>query len=270
MKYIRKTVKLILLSAIVLSIIGCSKDKTSKSNSEGKELLLYCGAGLRPPVAELIEIFGLENGVKIATDYSGAEVLLSKIKLSEQGDLYMPGDRQFVNRAAEEGLILSQKSVCYFIPTILVQKGNPKKISCLHDLTKPGIRLGLGDPNSLPVGRIAKKIFQKNKISWVGVEKNLKFQSATVNVLGMQIQASSLDAVIVWDAVAHYYNEYGEEVPIPLEKNVISTVDVGVLKFTKDKELAEKFVEFIVSPHGLDIFRKHNYTIESPCDRGLE
>ena len=259
----KQTLFLTVIVAVVF-IFGCEKKHPQKHASTEKGLLVFCGAGLRPPVAELAETFARKNNIKIDTDYAGAEVLLSKINLSNQGDLYMPGDRQFVNQAAEEGLILSQKSVCYFVPTILVQKGNPKKISSLHDLIKPGIKLGLGDPCNLPVGRITKKIFEKNKISWTNVEKNLRFQSATVNVLGMQIQAKSLDAVIVWDAVARYYSEYGDEVPISIEKNVISTVDIGVLKFSKDTELAQKFVDFISSEQGRDIFKKHSYTVEPP------
>ena len=251
------------LSVFVVAVVlmhGCEK----KHPSEETELLLFCGAGLRPPVTELAETFGGENGVKVVIDYAGAEVLLSKIKLGNQGDLYVPGDREFVCQAAEKGLIFYQKSVCYFVPIILVQKGNPKKISSLHDLIKPGIKLGLGHPHNLPVGRIAKKIFEKNKISWTDVERNLKFQSATVNVLGMQIQAKALDAVIVWDAIARYYSAHGEEVPIALEQNVISTVDVGVLKFTENRKLAEKFVDFLVSEQGQGIFEKHNYRTTPP------
>lgn len=82
--------------------------------------------------------------------------------------------------------------------------------------------------------------------------------------LGMQIQAKALNAVIVWDAMARYYSKYGDAIPIALEKNVISTVDIGVLKFTKHRELAEKFVEFVVSEQGQAVFKKHNYSTEPP------
>jgi molybdate transport system substrate-binding protein len=80
----------------------------------------------------------------------------------------------------------------------------------------------------------------------------------------MQIQAKSLDAVIVWDAMARYYGEHGDEVPIAPEKNLISTVDIGVLKFTKNRELAEKFVDFITSERGQEVFEKHNYSTKPP------
>lgn len=231
---------------------------------EGKELFFFCGAGIRLPVDELAETFGRENGVEIVTDYAGSEVLISKIKLSERGDIYMPGDKHYVDLAAGQGLILSQKSVCYFVPTILVQKGNPKKIKGLKDLVKPGLKIGLGDERTCAIGRKCKKIFRKNGIPWGQVERNLKYQSLTVNELGMQIQAASLDAVVVWDAVARYYAEHGDEVPIPVKENVISTVDAGVLKFTRNRDLAEKLVEFMCSERGRAILRKHNYRVDLP------
>jgi len=237
-------------------VAGCGKKEA--------DLVLFCGAGIRPPAAKLVETFEREHGVSIVTDYAGAAALISRIKLNRQGDLYMPGDRQYVDVVAKEGLILSQRSVCYFVPTILVQKGNPLKIAGLRDLVKPGVKLGLGDPRAVPIGRNARKIFEKNHILWANVESNLKFQSATVNELGIQIQAKSLDAVIVWDAIATYYAAHGDEVPIPVEQNVISTVSIGVLSFTKNRELAEQFVAFAASDRGRAILEEHNYRVDAP------
>ena len=119
-----------------------------------------------------------------------------------------------------------------------------------------------GDAQACAIGRKTKQIFAKNNIAWEQVEKNLAFQSMTVNELGMQIQAGSLDAVIVWDAIAGYYSEHGTQVPIPPEKNVISTVNVGVLSFTENRPVAEKFVEFAVSEAGQAILAEHNYRTE--------
>lgn len=258
--------KLALATIVVTCVLlfGCKAEKPEESNSAAKELLLFCGAGIRPPVQQIAEAFEREHGVKIVTDYAGSEVLISKIKLARRGDLYMPGDKHYVELAAQEDLILSQKSVCYFVPTILVRKGNPKNIHGLQDLLANGLKLGLGDAKACAIGRKTKQIFARNNIAREDVEKNVVFQSLTVNELGMQIQAGSLDAVIVWDAIARYYSEHGTEVPIPVEENVISTVNIGVLTFTKDRSLAEQFVEFAVSPRGQSIFKQHNYRTEPP------
>ena len=259
-----KKITLSFAVVIALVLIGCKAENPEESASEAKELLLYCGAGIRPPVEQMVEVFGREHGVKVITDYAGSEVLLSKIELTRKGDLYMPGDKSYVDQAEQEGMILSQKSVCYFVPTILVQKGNPKNIRGLQDLLKAGLKLGLGDAKACAIGRKTKQIFAKNDIAWEDIEKNLVFQSMTVNELGMQIKADSLDAVIIWDAVAKYYRDDGTEIPIPVEQNVISTVDIGVLTFSENRSLAEKFVQFAASERGRDIFAENNYTVELP------
>jgi len=249
---------------IIALLFGCEAEKPEESDAAAKELLLYCGAGIRPPVEQMVEAFERQHGVKVVTDYAGSEVLISKIKLTRRGDLYMPGDKHYVEQAAQEGMILSQRSVCYFVPTILVQKGNPKDIRGLQDLLRPGLKLGFGDAKACAIGRKTKQILAKNNIAWGDIEKNLVFQSLTVNELGLQIQAGSLDAVIVWDAIARYYSEHGTEVAIAAEENVISTVNIGVLAFTKDRSLTEKFVEFAVSRRAQDIFKEHNYRTEPP------
>lgn len=224
--------------------------------------MIFCGGGLRLPIAELAGIFEKENRLNILIDYAGAEALLSKAKLSKCGDIYIPGDKSYVDLAATNGLILSQKSVCYFVPTILVQKGNPKKINNLKDITRPGIKIGVGNAKYVPIGRKSKQIFEKNKITWSDIKMNLKFQSATVNELCLQIQAKSLDAVIVWDAIAHSYHKYGDIITIPYDQNIISSVNAGVLKFTNNRKMAEKFIDFARSERGRTIFAKYNYQID--------
>lgn len=250
----RLAVVLVLLACVTL--VGC--------DSKDADLVLYCAAGIRPPAVDLIKAFEDKYGVTVSTDYAGSEVLLSKIKVSRRGDLYMPGDSHYIEQAKEAGMILSSRIVCYWVPTILVQKGNPKGVSGLDGLVKPGLKVGLGDPDVCAIGRTTWEIFGKNGITREDIKENLVFQSLTVNELGMQIQTQALDAVIVWDAMAKYFSEYGDEVAIASEKNVVSSVAVGVLKFSKNKELAEKFTAFLTSEEGQAIFAKHSYRTEAP------
>ena len=43
------------IAAVVL--IGCDGKNSEKTGSDTKELLLYCGAGIRPPADELVDAF---------------------------------------------------------------------------------------------------------------------------------------------------------------------------------------------------------------------
>jgi len=241
------------LVSLALLTAGCKPQE---------RLVLYCGAGIRPAAAEIVEKFQDRYGIPVECDYAGSEVLISRIKLSGIGDLYMPGDVHYVDQAEEEGLIRTKTTACYFIPVILVQKGNPKNIRSLADLTRPGVTVGLGDPKACAIGRKCTKIFEKNGIDEDDID--VQFRSLTVNDLGNPIKLKNLDAVIVWDAVAAYFDDDGDVVPIPPEQNVISTVAVAVLNCSTRPELAEKLADFITSEPGREVFRKHRYTTTLP------
>jgi len=116
-----KNMKRVILAAAIISavlFIGCDSKDSESGQSTEKELMLYCAAGIRPPADALVDAFFAEYGVKVVPDYAGSEVLLSKIKLVRRGDLYMPGDKHYVEQAVREDMILSQRSVCYWVPTI--------------------------------------------------------------------------------------------------------------------------------------------------------
>lgn len=254
------------LRPIVLSVcllllplaVGCG------GPNEETTLLLYSGAGIRPPVEEIADAFGRRHDVTVECDFAGSEILLARIKLSGAGDVYMPGDVHYIEQAEQEGLIAGSDTACYFIPVILVQKGNPKNINSLSDLTRPDIRVGLGDPEACAIGRKAAKIFAKNDISEEELAENVEFRALTVNDLGDKVKLGSLDAVIVWDAVAAYYADSTDVVTIPPEKNVISTVPVAVLNSSENPVLANKLRAFITSEEGRAIFKKHHYSLSLP------
>ena len=238
--------------------------QASRGTSAKGPLLLYCGAGIRPPVAEAAEAFQAETGVTVQCDYAGSGLLISKIKATKSGDLFMPGDAEYVDIAAKAGLVASQRDVCYFVPVILVRKDNPKGIKSLADLAKPGIQLGLGDSRACAVGQVSERIFAKNKIPLESIQKNLTFNAVTVNELGLQLKTGHLDAVIVWDAVAAQYAGSADVVAIPPEQNVVSRVPIAVLGCSKQPELAGQFADFLASDRGRAIFRKHHYTTDRP------
>jgi len=227
-------------------------------------IFVYAAAGLKPVMEDLSAAFRAKTGARVECDFGGSGMLISRVRLAQRGDLFMPGERWYVEQAAKDGLVASQKDICHFVPVILVQKGNPKNIKTLADLARPGVRLGLGNPQSCQVGRASDEIFAKNGIAKEAVEKAVVFQSVTVNELGVQVTVGQLDAAIVWDCTAAFYADKADAVAIPPAQNVISNVTAAVLKCSAQPARAQAFVDFLVSPEGQAIFRKHQYTTEMP------
>jgi molybdate transport system substrate-binding protein len=250
-------VALIIVATLVI-ILSKQGDETEKT------LFLYSGGGLRLAVNECVDIFSRENDAKIECNYAGSGVLLNQVQVTKQGDLFMPGDAFYIDKVEPPGFIESKHKVCYFIPEILVRKGNPKNIESLEDLVKPGLRLGLGDSEVCAIGRTSVQIFEKNNINMEDVQKNTVFNSLTVGELGVQIEVGKVDAVIVWDSTAAHYADSGDTIKIPRDRNVVSTVAIALLGSSRNKELAGEFIDFVTSTRGQEIFRKHHFSTELP------
>ena len=227
-------------------------------------LLVYVGAGLRDAMEDLAQTFTAKTGIKLECDYGGSGMIISRLRLAGRGDLFFPGDLWYVEQAEKDGLVASKAPVCYFVPVILVPKGNAKNIRTLADFARPGLKVGLGDPRACQVGLTSEALFAKNKVDKAAIDKNLAISAATVGDLGVQVKAGQLDATIVWDAVAAQYADSADVVAIPPAENEVSQVAIATLKASTNPEAAARFVEFVASPEGQAIFKKHHYQTELP------
>jgi len=253
----------IVVIALALALIQLRRGGT-KGEKTQRTLFLYSGGGLRLAVNECVDIFSGENDAKVECNYAGSGVLLNQVQVTKKGDLFMPGDAFYIDKVEPPEFIESKHKVCYFIPEILVRKGNPKNINSLKDLVKPGVRLGLGDPKACAIGRNSVQIFEKSNINMEDVKKNLVFNSLTVGELGVQIEVGKVDAVIVWDSTAAHYADSGDTIKIPKDRNVISSVAIALLGSSRNKELAGEFIDFVTSIRGQELFRKHHFSTELP------
>jgi len=241
-------------------------NRTSEQIPSSVSLMLYCGAGIRPAADVLIQEFEARYNVRINPTYAGSGRLLGQIAAHQTGDLFMPGAELYVAKAIEQGLGLreTKRIVAFFVPVIFVQKGNPKNIHSLHDLTRKGVRLGFGDERSCAVGKKTLKILEKNRIAYESLKDNVVYNSGTVNELGVAIQLGNVDAVILWDANARHFAEHGHIVAIPPEANIPSAIPIVVLNSSRHVEEARRFIEFVTCEEGQRILKERGYTVSLP------
>lgn len=229
---------------------------------DGVELLWFCGAGLRKPADECIRTFKEKTGITIRPTYTGSGCLLAQITMGQTGDLYMPGEDFYMEQAEKRGFISEYKPVSYFVPVIMVQRGNPKTIHGLNDLYQPGLRLGIGEVKSCAIGSFTPRVIEANGLSMDELRKNVVFESATAPELGNAIKLDAIDAAIQWDAVAQWYLDDADIIAFPVTEETISPIVLGALKFSKYPAEAKQFLEFVASDEGKAIFRKHGHTVD--------
>jgi len=218
-------------------------------------LYLYCGAGLRPMMDPVIDAYKkLKPNIRIDAGYAGSGCLLSQLTFGKRGDLYMPGEDFYLKQASDKGYVTSQKPVGYFEPVLLVQKGNPKGIKTLQDLTKPGLKVAVGEPDACAVGRAADEMLKQAKLL-DGVSKNIVLRAGNVPELGNAVKLKSVDVAVVWNITAAQYPADCEAIAVDKQFYKPSLAPIGLLKFSKYATEAQAFIDFLCSPDGQKIVK---------------
>lgn len=263
------TLILSLLMMLTFASSGCSKQsdikvsETVKNDTEetlkydGDTLMVYSGAGLSKAMDEIGQAFEKKYGAKVNFNYAGCAQLLSQMEINKKGDAFVGGSLNDMEIAKEKGFTDKYVEVAYHIPAIAVPAGNPAKITCLADLTKPGIKLVLGDEKSNAIGKKGIKIFTKNQLQ-ESIAGNVVVRDATVNEIITHIAMKQGDAGLIWEDNGFDAKDI-EVISIPEEQNVIDKVPVCVLNFTENQELAQTFADFVSSEDGKAIFIKHGF-----------
>ncbi len=257
--------KLFILLLLLLAFCACSRKANEKS------LLIMCGSANRPPMREIADLYERETGVTVQLLYGSGGGLLAQIALTRKGDIYLPGSPDYIVKARKKHLIFpeSTKRVCYLIPAIITPKGNPRGIKTLQDLGKSGIKIAIGNPDTVCMGSYAIELLEKNNLL-NQVMKNVAVYGGSCSKTANLAALNKVDAIIGW-RVLHFWNPETMQY-IPIEKKSltrISYVPISIPIYARDRKEAQKFIDFVVSEKGKNIYRKHGYVTDKTLARSF-
>ena len=247
-----------LLCTGALLLSGCGRNK-----GDTPSLLFFCGAANKPAMEEITSLFEKRAGVRVHMVIGGSGTLLSQMEMSRRGDVYLPGSPDYVIIGEKKGLLVkgSARIVAYLVPAIITPAGNPVSVRSLDDLARPGVRVGMGNPETVCLGLYGVEILRKNGLLEPVMRNVVTFAgscSKTANLAAL----GKVDAILGW-RVFHFWNPSRMDVvPIaPGRIPRISYIPIAVPVFARDRNLSERFMDFVLSPVGRAIYKKHGYII---------
>lgn len=249
------------MTAILMS---CLLLLTSTAQAATGSLLVYAGAASKPPTEEAAKAYEAQTGTKVEVVFGGSGTVLSQMKLAKQGDIYFPGSSDYMEKAKRDGDVFAdtEKIIVYLVPAINVQRGNPHNIKTLKDLTKPGLKVAIANPEGVCVGLYAVEIVEKQ---FTAEEKaafraNLANYTESCEKTATAISLKMVDAVIGWRVFEHWDPERIQTIPLPAAQIPrIGYIPIAIATFTKDRAAAQHFIDFLTGPEGQKIFAKYQY-----------
>jgi molybdate transport system substrate-binding protein len=236
-------------------IAACTNKKQSASEKE--ELVVLCGSSFVPPADELIKDFKAEVPADVVTSSAGSEDFLPLVKAGRKGDILITHD-PYLDYVKQANAYLDSAQVGYVAPVLAVAKGNPMGVKSIEDLTKNGLRVALTDPQYSTCGEMVFALLEKKGIKDAVLRNVGNRLTKGHSELGTLMQTDAVDAVIMWNGVAHNYLDHLEIVPTPYEYSTVIRVHVIGLSYSKHPDLVTQFVSF-AKKHGESVFASYGY-----------
>lgn len=230
-----------LLVFILLGFNGCEKETPSRKM---RALEVYCAAGLRKPMETIAEAYAREYGTEIQFQFGGSGTLLSQIRASQRGDLYLAADDESIANARKTQSIREVLPFALQTPVIAVKAGNPKSVAMFSDLLRRDLKVAVANPETASIGKSTRAAAGT---AWDALAKSVAVMKPTVSEIAADLTLGSVDAAIVWDALTKQFSGIiGIHVSELDEHQERSSA--AVLSVSQQPEEALKFARFIAAP----------------------
>jgi len=242
---------------LALVLVGCGADRVDA----GESLTVFCGSASKPAMEEIAAAFEEETGIAAELIFGGSGTLLAQLELTGKGEIYLPGSPDYIIKGEKRGLLVpkSDRIVAYLVPAMITPAENPAGIESLEDLARPGVRVGIGNPETVCLGLYAVELLATNELLEPVFANVVTFGSScskTANLASM----GQVDAILGWRVFHHWNPSRMKYVPIAPDRIPrVSYIPISIPACTKDVELSRRFIDFVLSEEGLQHYRKYGY-----------
>ena len=263
----------LLLIGSTFGLTGCGGDSesggTSQTTSETQEssdtLTVLAASSLTEAFGELATTFQEQNpGTKVITSFGGSSELLTQIEQGAPADVFASADEDKMDTAVQDDLANEPQTFVRNRPVIIVPKDNLAGIHGLQDLTKSGTKLVLAQ-DGVPIAEYAKKILANANSEYGGdfeqqVMNNIVSREANVRTSANRVSLGEADATFVYITdVTPDIEDQVEVIEIPEDLNVTATYPIAALKEASNPELAQKWIDLILSDEGQRLLEEYGF-----------
>lgn len=239
----------LLAAAFLLGACGSSGGNASTSASAtplSGSVSVFAAASLTEAFNALGASFqGANPGVTMKFNFAGTPTLVTQIEQGAPADVFASADTTNMDKLNGDGFTTGAPRVFARNKLeIVVAPGNPKGITGLADLAKPGV-IYITEAPTVPAGKYALQA-----LKMAGVTVTPRSLETDVKSVVSKIELGEADAGIVYTTDVTAAGSKVAGVPIPDADNVIATYPIVAVKATANAAAANAFIAYVLSAAG--------------------
>ena len=252
-----------ILLPLILVLSACSGATTS---SEPRTLTVYAAASLAEAFTEMGEAFESSHpGLTVAFNFGGSQNLRTQIEQGAPVDVFASANAREMDALVAQNMVQPGAPKVFLTNQLVVilPGANPAGIASLEDLSQPGLKLVLA-AEEVPAGRYAREILEKLNAMFGAdyrdkVLANVVSNEDNIRQAVTKVQLGEADASIVYVSDAVAVPEL-QRIEIPSEMNVVAEYPLASLAGSSNPDLANDFIEYVLSPEGQATLKKWGFT----------
>ncbi len=228
-------------------------------SSNAGMLYWFSASAVKKPSREIVSMFNAAHKKdKVFLITGGTGQLLERMILSKSGDMYSCMDSKFFHIAQSKGIVKRYIKFLKLTPVFGVSQRSYDKVKIFDDLFKKDIKLAVGNPKTMALGKTYLYILNKlPKNKQAKLKSNVIVKAINISQIVNYIKTDSVDAGLLFKSVANV-NHIGF-VQIPKQYNHIKTGYLVEMSFAENKKASDKLFEFI--KNHLNVFRKYGFEV---------
>jgi molybdate transport system substrate-binding protein len=242
------------LAAAIVGLIAACGGTAAGAPSAGRDLNVFAAASLTESFSALASAFETAHaGTRVHLDFAGSPTLVQQIEQGAPADVFAAADLANMQKLVDAGAVDSPTVFARNKLEIVVQKGNPKRISTLADLARGDLVVVLAAPG-VPAGTYAVQSLAK-----AGVKLTPKSQEQDVKSVVSKVALGEADAGIVYVTDVRSAGVGVEGVPIPDSENVLASYPLAVVKTAANAAGARLFADYVLSAAGQRVLARYGF-----------
>lgn len=255
-----------LLSVVSLAACGGSASNSSTGAAAGAasasgsgasqkatgKVTVLAAASLQKAFEEIEKTVEKDNpGLDVTFDFQGSQDLVSSLASGNSADVLATANNSTMKTAADQKLVGNQTEFATNVLTLIVPKGNPKKITGL-DSSLDGANLVICAPE-VPCGEATKKLAEAQGITLNPVSEEQK----VTDVRG-KVESGEADAGIVYTTDAAAAKDKADKIDIP-NGGVVNHYPIAPTAKPENPAGAQVFIDAVTGKAGQEILAKHGF-----------
>lgn len=255
-----------LLSAVCLAACGGSASNSSTGTTTGAasagasggtgkangKVTVLAAASLQKAFEEIEKTVEKDNpGLDVTFDFQGSQDLVASLAGGDSADVLATANNSTMKTAADQKLVGSQTEFATNVLTLIVPKGNPKRITGL-DSSLDGANLVICAPE-VPCGEATKKLAEAQGITLKPVSEEQK----VTDVRG-KVESGEADAGIVYTTDAAAAKDKADKIDIP-DGGVVNHYPIAQTAKPENPAGAQAFIDAVTGKAGQEILAKHGF-----------